>query len=94
MTAFIYCNPFAGGMMAQVSRRRHSTKEPLLPFEKMNYILFGISLFVIIIGYVALAKEPYNSFVSLNIAPVLLVLGYVFLIPLSILYRKREKEEN
>jgi hypothetical protein len=81
-------------MMAKVNRRHHSVKEPLLPFEKMNYILFGISLIVIIIGYVALGHKSYDSFVSLNIAPVLLVLGYVFLIPFSILYRKRDKEEN
>ena len=81
-------------MMAKENRRRHSMKEPLLPFEKMNYILFGISLVVIAVGYIALAQKPYNSFVSLNIAPVLLVLGYVFLIPYSILYRKREKEEK
>ena len=80
--------------MVKETKRRLGMKEPLLPFEKMNYILFGISLIVIVIGYIALAQKPYNSFVSLNIAPILLVLGYVFLIPFSILYRKREKEEK
>jgi membrane protein YdbS with pleckstrin-like domain len=74
------------------NRRQGTKKEPLLPFAKMNYILFVLSLAVIAIGYVALGQKPYTSAVSLNVAPVLLVLGYVVLIPLSLLYKKREEE--
>ncbi|MBN2103471.1 hypothetical protein JW835_05460 [bacterium] len=82
--------------MAKVIKksRRNFKKEKLLPFKKMNYILFGYSLLVIIAGYFALAQKPYNSFLSLWIAPILLVLGYVVLIPLSILYNKQDKPDS
>lgn len=71
-------------------KRQGSQKEPLLPFKKMNYILFGIGIIIIILGYIALAQGPYNSRISLNIAPVLLILGYVGIIPIAILYKKKE----
>jgi len=76
-------------MVKDNRNRRKMHKEPLLPFSRMNYILFGISILVIVLGYIALAEKPYNSSISLNVAPVLLVLGYVVMIPVSILYRKR-----
>ncbi|MBN1779558.1 DUF3098 domain-containing protein [bacterium] len=61
----------------------------LLPFETMNYILFAISMAVIALGYMALGHGSYDSWISLNVAPVLLVLGYVVLIPMAILYKKK-----
>jgi len=58
------------------------------PFGKTNYILFGLALLVIVIGYVLLGSG------SITMAPILLVLGYCVLIPLAIVYRgKREPSE-
>jgi lipoprotein signal peptidase len=72
-----------------------SVNEPLLPFTKMNYLFFTISLITITIGYVALGSGQWDSFASLNIAPILLVLGYCVLIPISILYKKENsRNEN
>ena len=81
-------------MAKYYTKRYGQKKEPFLPFSWMNLILFLVSLFIIMIGYVALSIKPYNSFISLNVAPVLLVLGYVFMIPLSILYHKRDKSDS
>ncbi len=47
---------------------------------------------MIIIGYFFLAQGPADSFLSLSVAPVFLVVGYCILIPLSILYRDRGRE--
>ena len=68
-------------------------KGPVFPFERENYLIFGAGLLVIVIGYIALAQGPWNSFWSLTLAPILLVLGYCVVIPLAILYRKKEKKE-
>ena len=65
-----------------------------LPFEKMNYVLFLSGLAVIIIGYLCLAKGPWDSFFSLTLAPILLVLGYCVIVPVAILYRKKEAQEK
>ncbi|TMQ59228.1 MAG: hypothetical protein E6K75_04410 [Candidatus Eisenbacteria bacterium] len=50
-----------------------------LPFGKKNYMLFGVAALVIIAGYVALSKG------SITVAPILLLLGYLVLIPIAIL---------
>jgi hypothetical protein len=65
-----------------------------LPFVKANYLLFALGLFLLVVGYVALSQKPWNSFLSLTLAPILLVLAYCVLIPLAILYKKKEKKEE
>jgi hypothetical protein len=55
------------------------------PFGPKNYYLFGAALLVIIIGYIALASG------SITLAPMLLVLGYCILIPVSIIIDGRRK---
>lgn len=50
-----------------------------LPFGRRNYILFGVAALIIIAGYVALARG------SLTLAPILLLVGYLVVIPWAIL---------
>jgi hypothetical protein len=57
------------------------------PFNKKNYLLFGIGIIVIILGYVIMGTGEVNSFQSVKLAPVLLVIGYLVIIPLSIFYK-------
>ncbi len=56
-------------------------------FDKKNYVLFGIGLLTIIIGYILMATGETNSFQSVKLAPVLLLIGYIIIIPFSIFYR-------
>jgi len=62
-----------------------------LPLRKINYLILLAGLLTILLGYVALSQEPYDSFISLWVAPILLVLGYCVLIPLGILFRTRQE---
>ncbi len=55
-------------------------------FTKVNYWLFGASALVLLIGYLTLRQPPVDGFLSLTLAPVLLVIGYCILIPVAILY--------
>ena len=72
------------------------------PFGPKNYIAFGIALVVIIIGYLCLAygtdqapADPtQESFVSITLAPLLLVIGYCILIPIALLIKDRSKNGN
>ena len=57
------------------------------PFNKKNYLLFGIGILVIILGYIIMAIGEVNSFKSVKLAPILLVIGYLVIIPLSIFYK-------
>tara|TARA_Y100000590_G_scaffold75973_1_gene84005 strand:- start:49 stop:261 length:213 start_codon:yes stop_codon:yes gene_type:complete len=57
------------------------------PFGKKNYILFTVSLLTIIFGYFLMWSGEVNSFQSVKVAPKILTIGYLVLIPLSILYK-------
>lgn len=50
-----------------------------IPFTRKNYVIFGIAALVILAGYVALSRG------SITLAPILLLLGYLVLIPWGIL---------
>jgi hypothetical protein len=76
-------------------QRRRTQKDEKLPLAKENFVIIGIGLVVILIGYLALANGPIEGFLPLVLAPILLVLGYCVIIPLGILYKKSYiKPEN
>jgi hypothetical protein len=50
-----------------------------LPFGPRNYALFGVAALIIVAGYIALARG------SITLAPILLLLGYLVVIPWAIL---------
>ena len=61
-----------------------------LSFTNINYILFGVSLVVIFFGYILMYTGDTNSMQSIRISPIILVIGYCILLPISIMYRSKE----
>tara|TARA_A100001035_G_C27675093_1_gene450265 strand:+ start:640 stop:894 length:255 start_codon:yes stop_codon:yes gene_type:complete len=57
-------------------------------FNKTNYYLFFGGIFLIILGYLIMAYGEVNSFQSLTLAPVILFIAYIILIPSALIYRK------
>lgn len=57
-------------------------------WENTNSIIFAAGILAIIIGYIFLARE------SLTLAPILLVLGYAVLIPISLVYKGWLKKKD
>ncbi len=83
--------------MARVEQKsavRKKSQSESLPFGTENYQILGIGLLLIILGYVALAQEPWDGTMPLLVAPILLVVGYCVVIPIGILYRKRVPATN
>jgi hypothetical protein len=60
-------------------RRTVERPDVELPFGRKNYIIFGLAALVIVAGYIALSRG------SITLAPILLLLGYLVLIPWGIL---------
>ena len=58
-----------------------------LPFTGHNYYIFAAGIVVLILGYIFLSIEPADSFWSLKLAPIVLIIGYLILIPASFLYQ-------
>ena len=66
----------------------NKTAKFLWPYKRKNYLLFGVGVFVIIVGYLIMYLGDVNSFQSLVISPLLLLLGYLIIIPAALLYKK------
>ena len=60
-------------------------------WEKTNYLLFGLGALLIILGFYFMGQGEWDSSSSLVISPILLFLGFVVVMPVSILYRKRSE---
>ena len=60
-------------------RKPVERQEVDLPFGRKNYILFGLGAASILGGYLALSAG------SITLAPILLLLGYLVLVPWGIL---------
>ena len=81
--------------MAQRLKSEHRKKvkavAEVLPFVAANYWILGAGVALIVLGYIALAQDPWDGFMALVVAPILLVLGYCVVIPLGILYRSKKE---
>lgn len=74
------------------SRKQINIKSsPFLNYwDKNNYIIFGIGIGIVILGFFFMAQGPWNSFLSLSLSPIILLIAYLIIFPLSILYRKKK----
>ena len=83
--------------MAKVEKGKQLKKgkpDLTFPLERENFIILGIGLLVIVMGYVALSGNVVEGFRQLTLAPILLLLGYCVIIPFGIMYRKKPKADS
>jgi hypothetical protein len=63
-------------------------------WERTNYLLFGLGMLLIIFGFYFMSLGEWDSSSSLLVSPILLFLGFVVVMPASILYRKKAITET
>jgi membrane protein YdbS with pleckstrin-like domain len=86
--------------MAQKVRKTHKTQRksiipPFLAYwEKENYILFLAGIIICVVGFFYMSVQPWHSFSSLVISPILLFIGYAIVFPAAILYRKKKEDTS
>lgn len=73
--------------------KKLQSKKSALPFTSENYYLFFAGLVTILIGYICMASGPVYGFLSLTLAPIIVCIGYLVLIPMALIYRKKEKDQ-
>ncbi|MCH8170335.1 MAG: hypothetical protein IIB07_04290 [Bacteroidetes bacterium] len=86
-------------MPKKVKRTKsRSTVKITSPFKiywgKNNYYLLFLGIAVLIIGFYFMSIGNWDSTVSLFVSPFILMIGYLLIIPASILVRKNKKEQN
>jgi membrane protein YdbS with pleckstrin-like domain len=87
-------------MAKVVKKKKSGTQKKTLesPFniywKRKNYILLFIGIAFLIIGFYVMTIGNWDSFPSLVISPILLFIGYVFVIPASIFYKEKQEPEQ
>jgi hypothetical protein len=81
--------------MSKIKQKIKKQKKNLYsPFknywDKSNYILFGIGVGIIILGFILMAQDPWDNPLSLSVSPLVLLFAYLIVFPLSILYKKKK----
>lgn len=64
---------------------RQQKKEFTFPLEKQNFMIIGLGILVLLIGYFLMSANSVDGFMPTVVAPILLVLGYCVIIPYGIL---------
>lgn len=59
-------------------------------WTKVNFILLFAGIFIIIIGYYFMSLGKWDNPIALVASPILLLIGYFVLLPLSIFYKKKQ----
>lgn len=62
-----------------------------------NLKLYYLAIGIIILGYIFLAIGDANSFTSITLGPIILVLGYIIVVPIALLsgvLQKKDKNES
>ncbi|HYQ87903.1 MAG TPA: DUF3098 domain-containing protein [Bacteroidota bacterium] len=80
--------------MAKFEKGKQSKKgrvDDTFPLERENFIILGVGVLCIVLGYIALSGNTVEGFRQLTLAPILLLLGYCVIIPIGIMYRKKSK---
>ena len=75
-----------------------STKKWEFPLGKKNFIVIGIGIAVILLGYLMMSlsvttPESWNNPIAVNVAPVVLILGYCVIIPYGILLKEKDEQK-
>ena len=87
-------------MAVKTKKKNVKTTKNSLPspfniyWEKTNYLIFGLGILTIIIGFYFMSQGDWNSTSSLVISPILLFIGFVVIVPASIFYRKQIEEKT
>jgi hypothetical protein len=66
-------------------------KEFSFPLERENFMIIGLGVLLLVVGYVLMSQNSVDGFLPTVIAPILLVAGYCVVIPYGIM--KKPKSE-
>jgi hypothetical protein len=76
-----------------MAKDRKQTPPPIFgawAFSRPNYLIFLAGIVLITLAYVVMAMGGNDNFGTLTLAPIMLVIGYLIVIPLAIIYRPKK----
>ncbi len=76
--------------MSKEMKNKHMHLIESWAFTSKNYIIFAVGVLLIGVGYIVMAGGETTSVQSLTVAPILLFLGYIVVIPAALIYRDKK----
>ena len=82
--------------MAKIKKRtKQSSQSPFRDYwSKNNYLLIGLGLLTLIIGFLIMGQGEWDNPISLTVSPIVLLLAYIVIFPLAILYKKKKNNQS
>jgi membrane protein YdbS with pleckstrin-like domain len=86
--------------MAQKIKKKTaiSKKKLVSPFniywDKKNYLFLFLGFATLIVGYYVMSIGSWDSTSSLILSPIILVIAYILIIPMSIFAKKKEAADK
>ncbi len=74
--------------MAKVVKKQDQIKD--FTFGKRNLMILFLGMLTIIVAFIIMAQPPVDGFLSRTLAPILLVIAYLVIIPIAILAKNKE----
>ncbi len=76
-----------------MDKQRRSKTPTEMPLKSINYMIIVGGALLIIISYIILAEnDSVYGFVPLNLVPILLCIGYLVVVPIGIMYRRKKTD--
>jgi len=63
-----------------------------MPFEQKNIIFILIGIGIVTLGYIIMGMSETMGFMALDVSPIVLLLGYLVVIPMGIMYGAHRKK--
>lgn len=61
---------------------------------KRNMLIFILGIITIAVAFILMAQPPVNGFLSRTLAPVILVVAYLVIIPFAIMAKDKKETEK
>ncbi len=74
------------------SKRVKKVEHLHINLTNKNYMIIGLGILVIVIGYFLMSENSVDGFLPTIVAPILLCIGYLVIVPFGILYSDKTNE--
>src|SRR5438093_913421 len=76
---------------ARTTKGTTAVKPFNMPFESKNIMFILIGIGIVTLGYIIMATSETMGFMALDVSPIVLLIGYLVVIPLGIMYGAHRK---
>lgn len=76
--------------MAKLAAKKKQFSKEIL--SKRSFLIIMIGLLTLVIGFILMAQPPVNGFLSRTLAPLILVIAYLIIIPAALLFKEKNSK--